>query len=162
MYCPSCGSYVPDGADYCENCGRSLNILPKNNPEGTVNGYMVDSYINYWKKYLDFSSRTSRREFWYCVLADFIVTFVLACLDFLIYCVILILTGKGLNLDILLSIYNIATFIPGIAMFFRRMHDINKSGFNILWYFVPIVGWIYILILLCRKGTNGTNNYGPL
>jgi len=36
---------------------------------------MVDAYINYWKKYVDFKSRSTRSDFWWVVLVNGIISF---------------------------------------------------------------------------------------
>ncbi len=42
-----------------------------------------------------------------------------------------------------------------------RMHDINKSAWNLLWGLVPVVGGIMLLYwLLFKAGTKGPNTYG--
>ena len=48
------------------------------------------------------------------------------------------------------SIYSLAILIPFLALFVRRMHDIGKSGWNILWGLIPVIGWIYLIYLLIQ------------
>ena len=50
------------------------------------------------------------------------------------------------------------THIPASV---KRLHDRNKSGWNLLWSIFPIIGALYILIV-CGffKGTEGSNKYG--
>lgn len=47
-------------------------------------------------------------------------------------------------------------FVPGI----RRLHDIDKSGANALWILLPVIGWIYLIILFCRPSDPDENYYG--
>ena len=63
---------------------------------------------------------------------------------------------------LLSGVYTLAVLIPGIALFIRRMHDINKSGWNYFWAFLPIVGFIIILLFLCKPSVNENNKYGDL
>lgn len=51
-------------------------------------------------------------------------------------------------------------FLPQLAVFVRRMHDIGKSGWNWLIGFIPIVGFIVLLVFLCREGDSKPNEYG--
>ena len=46
------------------------------------------------------------------------------------------------------------SIFPGV----RRLHDINASGW---WYLLPPLVPLVGLILLLKKGTDGTNQYGP-
>jgi uncharacterized membrane protein YhaH (DUF805 family) len=55
--------------------------------------------------------------------------------------------------------YSIIAFIPNITITVRRLHDVNKSGWNLLWY-ITIIGILYVLFLNILKGTNGDNYYG--
>ena len=61
---------------------------------------------------------------------------------------------------ILSSIYGLATFIPGIAVGVRRLHDVGKSGWFYFIILIPIVGAIWLLVLFATDGTPGTNEYG--
>ena len=57
-------------------------------------------------------------------------------------------------------LYALAVLIPGLAVAVRRLHDIGKSG---AWYFicfVPFIGGIWLLILLCTEGERVENQYG--
>jgi uncharacterized membrane protein YhaH (DUF805 family) len=65
----------------------------------------------------------------------------------------------GYDYDILESIYSLAIFIPSLAVYTRRFHDTNRSGWNILWIFLPIAGWIVSLVYLFQRGTEGENKY---
>ena len=51
-------------------------------------------------------------------------------------------------------------FIPAITVTVRRFHDINKSGWFILFEIIPFIGWIIVLVMLIEKGTEGKNKYG--
>ena len=56
--------------------------------------------------------------------------------------------------------YALFVLVPGIAVTLRRLHDIGKSGWMYLVAFIPIVGWIWLLILLIKEGDQGNNAYG--
>ena len=55
----------------------------------------------------------------------------------------------------------LALLIPRIAVFVRRMHDIDKSGWLALILFIPIVGGVIGFIMALLPGTMGYNDYGP-
>ena len=48
-----------------------------------------------------------------------------------------------------------------ISLTLRRFHDIDKSGYSILWLLVPFINIYYLLVLLFEQGTGGPNRYGP-
>ena len=62
--------------------------------------------------------------------------------------------------DLLQSLFGIATFIPGIALGVRRMHDIGKSGWWLLVGLIPIIGWIVLIVWLATKSDAGSNQWG--
>jgi uncharacterized membrane protein YhaH (DUF805 family) len=54
----------------------------------------------------------------------------------------------------------LVTFIPSLAVLVRRLHDTGRSGF---WFFItliPIVGLIWLIVLLCQRSQEGDNEYG--
>ena len=55
--------------------------------------------------------------------------------------------------------FNLIVLIPSISVTIRRLHDVNKSGWNLLWY-LTIIMTLYILYLNMLKGTDGDNKYG--
>lgn len=56
--------------------------------------------------------------------------------------------------------YFLATFLPGLAVTVRRLHDTGRSGGWFCIGFVPYVGGI-ILIVLCCQDSKPHNQYGP-
>ena len=59
------------------------------------------------------------------------------------------------------EVYSLVAFIPGLAVVWRRLHDIGKSGACCFWILFPIAGPIIFLIWMCREGTRGQNRFGP-
>ncbi len=43
----------------------------------------------------------------------------------------------------------------------RRLHDRGSSGIKLLLFFVPLIGWLWLLFTLLLAGTDGDNQYGP-
>ncbi|MDP3953979.1 MAG: DUF805 domain-containing protein [bacterium] len=100
-------------------------------------------YIEVLKKYAVFSGRAGRAEYWYFVLFNIIIGFVLGFIE-----------GSNFKGDGPLSnIYHLAVLLPSLGVAIRRMHDVSKSGWFIL---IPI----YNLILALRRGDTGDNKYG--
>ncbi len=98
--------------------------------------------------YAKFDGRANRSEFWYFVLFNFIISLVIG------------FVAGMIHLSILGTIYSLAVLVPGIAIGVRRMHDINKSGWWVLIGLIPLIGWIWFIVLAATKGTEGENDFG--
>ena len=48
------------------------------------------------------------------------------------------------------ALYVLALLVPGIAITTRRSHDTGHSGWWQLTYFVPLIGWIVMLVFLVQ------------
>ena len=106
--------------------------------------------------YANFSGRARRQEYWMFLLFNIIFLFLFAFVGALLGG-IFDAPEFGMALYFL---YALAVLIPGLAVAVRRLHDIGKSG---AWYFicfVPFIGGIWLLILLCTEGERVENQYG--
>ena len=98
--------------------------------------------------YANFSGRASRSEYWYWVLFQIVVAIAASIIDAVATMGILgIVTGLGL-------------LLPSLAVSVRRLHDIGKSGWNILWGLIPLLGAIYLIYLYVQPSAPGANEYG--
>ena len=117
---------------------------------------MKEAVVSVFSNYATFKGRARRSEYWYFALFNFIVNMgfnMLASVfgDNLLGTIIIGLSG----------LYGLAVMIPSLAVSWRRLHDIGKSGG---WYFivlVPLVGGILYLIWTCRDSQSGDNRFGP-
>ncbi|MFW1800124.1 DUF805 domain-containing protein [Acinetobacter nematophilus] len=55
----------------------------------------------------------------------------------------------------------IAFTVVNICIAIRRIHDLNKSGWLWLLFLIPLVNIFFGIYVMCAKGTEGNNNYGP-
>jgi uncharacterized membrane protein YhaH (DUF805 family) len=67
----------------------------------------------------------------------------------------------AVNVGVFASIVGIIHFIPGLAVSVRRLHDTDRSGWWILIFIIPLIGWIWLVVLYCFPGTPGANRFGP-
>jgi uncharacterized membrane protein YhaH (DUF805 family) len=58
-------------------------------------------------------------------------------------------------------VFVLATFIPGLALAFRRLHDTNKSAWFLLVALIPLVGFIILLVFYFLDSDKTDNDYGP-
>ena len=115
--------------------------------------YFIDCLT---KKYACFSGRARRKEYWLFVLFNFIAAFVVGFIGGVIA------GATGVEAFAYLgAIYNLAVLLPGFGVFVRRMHDIGRSGWWWLIAFIPIIGWIVLIVFCCLDSQPGDNQYGP-
>ncbi len=131
----------------------------------------------FFRRYTDFQGRSSRSEYWWVALFNFLVAMVLMIL-------MGVMSGGLENLEALdsgggeipagmmiplglLMLYFLAILIPSIALAVRRFHDLNQTGWLYLVFIVvgliPLVGLLAslgMIIWFCMRGTVGPNKYG--
>ncbi len=112
-------------------------------------------YFEVLKKYAVFSGRATRAEYWYFVLFNFIFYVAITILSGVIF------LASGVNTVVLLWIYILAVFIPGLAVAVRRLHDTGRSGWWLLLNLIPLIGAIIVIVLLVLDSQPGENKYGP-
>ena len=145
-------------------------------------------YLQVLKKYAVFSGRANRQEYWMFVLFNAIFCVVLKIFDniFGLSYTYQFLNGLSYSFRYTYTLYSFAILIPSLAAAVRRLHDINKSGkilllLLILSFMVPYAifsslpaayvvvrllclvfsgVFIWMIVLLCTKGTEGPNKYG--
>jgi uncharacterized membrane protein YhaH (DUF805 family) len=113
-------------------------------------------YLQALKKYADFSGRARRREYWFFVLFNIIISVVLSVCD-----AVMGTYNAAVGIGILTGIYTLAVLIPGIAVSVRRLHDTGRSGWWLLIVLVPLVGALVLLIFMLIDSQPGQNAYGP-
>ena len=133
------------------------------------------SLLTYWgesftKHYADFSGRARRSEYWGTVLFNGLIqaglSIILSIVATILFSSIEIngeVTFSPLFFllpDIPIYIYGLVWLLPGLAVAVRRLHDIGKSGWNVLWVFLPIIGWIMLLYWFCQDSQPGENKWG--
>lgn len=112
-------------------------------------------YLAVLKKYAVFEGRASRTEFWMFALFNFIVGVVLGIVDGILH-----LKGTY-GLGVLGGLYNLGVLLPSIGVSIRRLHDTGRSGWWLLLSFIPIIGWIVLLVFYVMESQAGDNEHGP-
>ena len=123
-------------------------------------------------KYANFSGRASRSEFWFFYLFNIIVYAIL----------LLLIVNVSFKFLWVFGIFVLGIIIPALAVTFRRLHDINKSGWflllpmpfdivarlleksneivSLVFTIISLGIYIYLLILYCKDGDKKNNKFG--
>ncbi len=113
-------------------------------------------YLEAWKKYAVFNGRSRRKEYWYFILFNLLVSMLLGFIDSM--------TGMysfEAGIGLLSGVYTLAIIVPGIAVGIRRLHDTGRSGWWLLIGLIPFVGAIVLIVFCVQDSQPGENEYGP-
>lgn len=141
--------------------GNALNLSPAGQENLTkakeVFNKIEKSSDNYhnaiqacFEKYVVFSGRARRREFWYFQLFCLFFTFIFA--------------YKGAKSEFMATLsilFVFATLLPILAVTVRRLHDLGHSGWLILVALIPFIGVFIVLFWASQEGNPDHNQYGP-
>jgi len=110
---------------------------------------MLTAYKKFWKQYVDFSSTSSRSDFWWVWLINTLIQFVIVVLS-----IIALFNGLsfgsssepvvqnhgaiilGIGLLAVYGLNNLAIIIPSVALSIRRIRD---TGLSPWWYLLKLV-----------------------
>jgi len=113
-------------------------------------------YLMVIKNYAGFSGRARRKEYWMFYLMNCIIVVALA----ILLSILTVITG-AMGFMAIYYLYALFIFLPALAVTIRRLHDIGKSGWWYLIVFIPLIGVIWLIVLLATEGNAGENQYGP-
>ena len=101
---------------------------------------MIDAFVSGWQRSFDYKGRSSRPDFWWFLLANFIALVILA-----------ILSGMAKSVgSTIYVIYAIAQIFPSLSLTVRRLRDAGKPWPWIFIQLVPFIGGIWLLVLLAQ------------
>ena len=98
-----------------------------------------DSIKVCFNKYVDFSGRASRSEYWWFVLFVILGSFVTSLVSHWLY-----------------VLFALGTLLPSLAAASRRLHDTGRSGWWQLIGFIPLIGWIILIVFLAQESAEGS------
>ncbi|MBQ8046026.1 MAG: DUF805 domain-containing protein [Bacteroidales bacterium] len=98
--------------------------------------------------YFDFKGRATRSEFWMFIGLSFIIQSIINNFG-------VVSVGGKTSINIFLTIYSLVVFIPSLAVFVRRYHDIGKSGGWVALPFALIIILAFIIGLFSSSPNVG-------
>lgn len=111
---------------------------------------MIQAYIQLMKNWKTISGRMRRDEFWEAF----------TCNVFIVVLLVMFSMRLGGIFEYIQMIYQIATTVPFLTGAIRRLHDVSKSGLFMLLLFIPVAGWVALVMILCGASTPNENRFG--
>ena len=115
-------------------------------------------YLRCWKLAFFLNGRARRKEYWVFTLVNIIIYMLFYILSFS-----MLYDSSDvafLATSIIYFLYAVAIILPSIAVAVRRLHDTGRSGWWYLLIFIPLIGSIWLTVLLCLDSEPGENQWG--
>ncbi len=96
----------------------------------------------FFKNYAVFNGRASRSEFWWVILFTWLIDVAING--------IARTTGDSASmaLSAVSGLWSLAILVPSLAITWRRLHDTGRAGGWWFLIFLPVVGWIILIVFL--------------
>lgn len=104
--------------------------------------FIVESYIKFFTRIFDVMGVSTRKEFWPVFIINSLIMITLRIMG----------TQTSSVFTTILYVFSLIVIVPTITLGIRRLHDIHKSGWNMLFHFVPVFGSIYVIALWAQPG----------
>lgn len=100
---------------------------------------LINAYVSAWQRSFEYGGRSSRPDYWWFVLANFLVLLVLN----------LVGSFNGLIYN-LANLYLVAQIVPHLPLTIRRLRDAGKHWAWVFIGLIPIIGTIWMIWLLVQ------------
>jgi uncharacterized membrane protein YhaH (DUF805 family) len=115
----------------------------------------VEAISSCFRNYANFSGRAVRSEYWYWFLFVAIALIVFGAIDESLYPGPL---NIGLFSYITMAVV-LALILPSLAVWVRRLHDVDRTGWWVL-IGATVIGTLVLIYWACLPGTSGSNRFG--
>lgn len=114
----------------------------------------MNAYIDGMRRYLTFSGRSTRSQYWLFSLTVIVLGIIAIVADAAVL-------GSSKPAGFTALVY-VVHLIPSLAVTVRRLHDADKSGWLVLLLLVPLVNLVCYVVFGCLASTPGANRFGPV
>ena len=125
---------------------------------------LITAFIDAWKRPFDYKGVSTRKNYWFYFLSSILVSSLLEILkgifvnlaiiaspDFdgfsLVSSFFLVISQTFSIIDVL---YSLGALVIHPSIIVRRLRDAGKQWQWVFLYLVPIIGWIWLIVLLCK------------
>ena len=106
----------------------------------TILGGLMEFIKNFFKFAFDFVGVTKRTEYWLtiaCVVAAQLGLIALSLVHWVVQLIAIIIL--------------LLLMVPTLSLSARRLHDTDRSAFNLFWLCLPVIGAVILIIYLTEK-----------
>ena len=129
---------------------------------------LITAFIDAWKRPFDYKGVTTRKNYWFYVLSSILVSSLLEILKGifvnLAYLTLPVFDGSSDGSSLLSSfflvishtfsiidvLYSLGALVIHPSIIVRRLRDAGKQWQWVFLYLVPIIGWIWLIVLFCK------------
>ncbi|CZF83236.1 Inner membrane protein YhaH [Grimontia celer] len=135
----------------------------------------MEFYLKGWQECFNYRGRTGREEFWMFNLFSLILAYFATILDDILisfryfrfeedyYASVTEGLAFTLN-DIVFGpfyfVFITLSVFPALAITVRRLHDVGKSGWMMLLPLIPLIGTVWLIVLMLKNSDANENKFG--
>lgn len=107
------------------------------------------------ERYARFAGRAGFAEWWMWLLFSFGVKLVVGV-------VLRLFSFRNAVIGVAMALVEVGLLLPSLAVAVRRLHDVGRGGGWVSLLLVPVVGWVWLFVLLVQPGEAGANRFDGL
>lgn len=163
-FCTECGSPLAEDMENCPSCGTAVTVTPQKEViVSETEHYVPDEGVV--QMFFRHDNRLNRKRY----IKRLLVYYVVAALFNIVLLGILFMQSPSMSdmreMGWIISLFgflcNLPFAVSSIMLKIRRLHDLDRPGWNVIGQFIPFVNIVLLIYLLFYKGTDGPNRYGP-
>lgn len=93
-----------------------------------------ESISTCFSKYAAFDGRASRSEYWWWFLFTCLASMATAMVS-----------------ETVSGLFSLAVLLPSLAVGARRLHDTDRSGWFLLLWLIPVIGWLIVVFFAVQE-----------
>ena len=181
MFCPKCGTTLPEGAAFCTNCGQQFAAAPAQPAQPVYQAPQQPAYQQPQQPAYQQPAYQPQQPVYqqpvngephhgHVGFGEAIKLFFTNYANFngrasrseywFAYLFIFLVTLVTSWIPVLGWLISVALLVPNLSITVRRLHDIGKSWVWILMGLIPLAGTIILIVYMCTASV-GDNQWGP-
>ncbi|MBF9032615.1 DUF805 domain-containing protein [Rhodobacterales bacterium HKCCE2091] len=152
---PAASASVPPPPRYGADTGAGGHTTPDGLYVGAPARSFGEAISVCFSNYFTFSGRASRSEYWFFALFVFVIGFVAALIDALLF-------PNMPDVSPLNTLVTLGTFFPSLAVAFRRLHDTDRSGWWIGGFYLGLIVLVLLIVGAVASASPGSEPEGVL